>query len=402
VRIVGGIYDEVCLEPSRSQTVGSGLRAAVAVSRAATGLTLHSRASADQLKDAMSVAASTGFSLAATERAGSIAFSYVNPLATPSLDYYNRADVIEIRAEDDVVLAFGMIDARARISGRRIIVDPQYPGINDIAPYFDYPRDASLAIVGNEAEIRGLCPDGGLSLEDCATTVLQRYGADVVVVKRGAIGVLIITSDGVERVGSCPIPRVWPMGSGDVFSGVFALGWGQLDLSPLEAARAASRATAASCLDADQGPVQVVGADGSPLLSSAIQEKLGASPAVYLAGPFFTLPQRWVVTLLRNALARLGARVFSPFHDVGHGPPKAVALRDLGGIDEADAILALVDGCDPGTLFEVGYAVAHGKPVTTFGENIRDPDLTMLAGGDVELCDDLATAAYRCVWSAMR
>ena len=40
---------------------------------------------------------------------------------------------------------------------------------------------------------------------------------------------------------------------------------------------------------------------------------------VYLAGPFFSMGQRWLVDEARRCLGELGMDVFSPFHDIGPG-----------------------------------------------------------------------------------
>lgn len=402
MKIVGGIYDEVCREPYSMQTVGSGLRAAIAISMAATNLTLCSRASEPQAEEAHRLAAGAQFSLSVTDRLSSIAFSYDNPLARPHIDFHDSFDVQDLRAEDDVVLAFGMIDARPSVRATRVIIDPQRPGSQDLEPHFDYNASSTLAIVANETEIRGLAREPGASLQQSGVVVLKRYGAEVVVIKRGALGALVVLDGEIEQVGSFPIERIWPIGSGDVFSAVFALAWGQEHRPPVEAARIASRATAAACRESHSGPIQAVSATLRPLLSDEFKEKGGEAPALYLAGPFFTLSQRWLVDLMRSAVTKLGAEVFSPSHDVGDGPPDVVVPLDLAAIRRSDAVVAIVDGLDAGTLFELGYARAQGKPVVAFGESTNSPDLTMLVGSGVELHSDLATAAYRSVWAGMR
>lgn len=402
MKIIGGIYDEVCREPNSSQTVGSGLRAAVAVSRAARDLTLHSRASHTQLEEARQIAAGSHFALAVKERRRSIRFSYDNPLARPYIDSHDPLDVEDIQLDDDVVLAYGMIDARPRIRARRIIIDPQRPGSYDLSPHFEFDRSSTLAIVANETEIRGLAGKPKESIPECGLAVLKRYGAEVVVIKRGALGALVVFDGEIRPVGSFPIERVWPIGSGDVFSAVFALAWGQEDRTPVEAARIASQATAAACRESHHGPIQAVSAAAKPLLPDSIEEKVGEPPVLYLAGPFFSFAQRWMIDLMRHALVKLGAEVFSPYHEVGDGPPDVVAPLDLAAIERATAVVAIIDDLDAGTLFEIGYAKALGKSIVAFGENTSSSDLTMLIGSGVELHDDLATAAYRAVWVGMR
>jgi nucleoside 2-deoxyribosyltransferase len=124
----------------------------------------------------------------------------------------------------------------------------------------------------------------------------------------------------------------------------------------------------------------------------------GRVPTVYLAGPFFTLGQLWVVEQARNCLRDMGMNVFSPYHDVGPGPAEMVVDRDIEGIHRSDVILAISDGLDSGTIFEVGYARARGVPVVVYAENESAEDLKMMEGTDCFLRDDFVSAIYQTVW----
>jgi nucleoside 2-deoxyribosyltransferase len=64
-------------------------------------------------------------------------------------------------------------------------------------------------------------------------------------------------------------------------------------------------------------------------------------------------------------------------------------------------MLAILDGCDSGTLFEVGYAVKEGIPVIALAQNLRASDTTMLAGStQCHIVNDFATAVYHATWKA--
>ena len=63
-------------------------------------------------------------------------------------------------------------------------------------------------------------------------------------------------------------------------------------------------------------------------------------------------------------------------------------------------MLALLDGADAGTLYEVGYARHMGLPVVGFAECPTAHEWTMLRGTDCEVHSDLATALYRSIWAA--
>ncbi|WP_192282583.1 nucleoside 2-deoxyribosyltransferase, partial [Methylorubrum zatmanii] len=234
--------------------------------------------------------------------------------------------------------------------------------------------------------------------DDVGTALLAAHDAEIVVVKRGCEGARVF------RVGGMPadIPayrseRVFKIGSGDVFSAAFAHHWGERGLDAVDAADLASRSVA-----------HFVDYHALPLPPAAELASQSALPAgrrpglIYLAGPFFDLAQRWLVEEALERLQALGAPVFSPLHEVGTGrPAQETAAADLEGLDRCAALLALLDGADPGTLFEVGYARARGKPVVVLAERLDDPNLTMLVGTGCRVARDLTSALYQAAWAAM-
>jgi nucleoside 2-deoxyribosyltransferase len=91
--------------------------------------------------------------------------------------------------------------------------------------------------------------------------------------------------------------------------------------------------------------------------------------------------------------------VFSPLHEIGEGPGEVVAPQDLAGLDECQVVLAILNGSDAGTLFEVGYAVAKGIPVVALAQNMRPEDIKMPQGTGCTIVGDLATAIYQAIWA---
>ncbi len=395
--VVGGVYGEEVVQPKRRTVIGSGLRAAAAISKA-TSVTLRTALTADELRPVRTTAATFGIGLEHTLRERPVSFTYETPLSRPYFD--EPGTIVDIDAEDEVVLAFGMVDAKVSVRAARLVIDPQRPGLTDLRRHimFEAPK---VAIVANQWEVRSLEPESE-SLTEAARGLLLKQRAEVVVVKRGAMGALVVTATGAQEVGPFPTARVWPLGTGDVFSGVFAWAWGQQQLDPTVAARVAARATAKWVLSRGDAPVQVLSEAGVPLTPSQVVEVRPRELVVYLAGPFFNLGQRMLVDLARRSLKGLGARVFSPLHDVGHGKPNHVAPADIAGLDGAHSVLALLDGVDPGTLFEVGYSFAQAKPVVGFCEDPEAPDLTMLSGNGLTITADLPTAIYKAIWAGMQ
>ena len=61
-------------------------------------------------------------------------------------------------------------------------------------------------------------------------------------------------------------------------------------------------------------------------------------------------------------------------------------------------MFALLNGVDAGTLFEVGYARALGKPVYALAQSVRSEDLKMLEGSGCLIFSDFVTAVHHAAW----
>ena len=349
-----------------------------------------------------------GIALDPIERSEPIQFIYDTPVSSPTHDFRGVDPVSDsLEAEADAMLVFGMLETRPRVSADRLVIDPQSPGLTQLDDHVEWTADR-LAIVGNLQEIRGLADTPNGPAATAAEIVRSKYGAEVVVVKCGPRGALLVEQSGATSIPPYRTDSVWPIGSGDVFSALFAWSWAERGAPALDAAMGASMAAASWCA---RPPLQVVNQKGDlvppPTRGDAAPPRVPdeasatAEVRIYLAGPYFNYGERWLVDLMREALSELGAEVFSPFHDVGTGPPSAVAPADIRGLEDSHAVLALLDGLDAGTLFEVGYARARSIPVVGFSANPTSPDLTMLIGTDVPVCSDLASAAYNVIWAGL-
>lgn len=121
---------------------------------------------------------------------------------------------------------------------------------------------------------------------------------------------------------------------------------------------------------------------------------------IYLAGPFRELGQRVLINEARGLLTDLGMEVLSPVHDIGHGDAEKVVPKDLAEIDSCDAVFAILNGSSPGTVFEVGYAIAKGKPTFCLAQNMRDQDLKLPKGAGADIHTDFVSAIHRLAWRA--
>ncbi|GIJ63681.1 PfkB family carbohydrate kinase [Virgisporangium aurantiacum] len=400
--VVGGTYQEEVTVPPHQELAGSGLRAAACLgpnrARLVTAI--------DELTAplAASVAAALGLTMVPVERDQSVGFRYFSPVTAPVIDGPSAAHTAALSADDETVLAFGMVETGPRsIRARQLVVDPQRPRDLTRLDLTGLNADA-VAVVANARETRALA--GGIAdLGAAARHVRSASGAVAVVVKDSARGCMVLAGDGdgtLTRVGPYPTRTVWPLGSGDVFAAAYAHAWDK-GAEPVEAARIASSSAAWWCgTRATVVPHQVLGGapvgevlpDAGPVLPIPDDD-----PLVYLAAPFFTLADRWLVETCRSVLIGLGAQVFSPLHDVGPGGDE-VASRDLDGLDRAHAVFALLDGWDPGTVYEVGWAHRKGLPVVGFLQGPSHEGTKMLVGTGAELHQDLSSALYRAVWAA--
>jgi nucleoside 2-deoxyribosyltransferase len=338
-----------------------------------------------------------GVTAVLTEIPLDIGFRYVHPLAQPTLE----PDVVPphkaLDACAEVVLRFGFIEGDAVVQAKRAIYDPQ--GTADLTSFRENGSTAdALAVVLNEEQLHAASRTS--DIESGARCVLGEWSADVVVVKAGIRGAFVVEpSAAIVTIPAYWSERVFKIGSGDVFSAVFAYHWGERHVPASVAADIASRAVSAyvedRCLPV---PSQSVLAGRHPIPIAT------QSGRIYLAGPFFDVAQRWRIEETRDCLNALGAKVFSPLHEVGVSNDEVyIATSDLDGLKQCTAVLAVLDGNDPGTLFEVGFARALGIPVVVLAESASTrSDLTMFRGSGCEIVDDFASALYRAAWAAQR
>jgi nucleoside 2-deoxyribosyltransferase len=218
--------------------------------------------------------------------------------------------------------------------------------------------------------------------------------ASVLVLKMGAKGALVFDKSGHEtKIPVYKTDYVWTIGSGDIFAAVFAHYWFENE-DAVNAAQEASWQTACYCNlrrieISKQGSIKGI----EPLTIDNYPKGL-----VYLAGPFFTFAERWLIDQIRTALLGSHLQVFSPWHDVGHGVASEVVSKDLNALDKAQMVFAVVDGLDSGTLFEIGYAIKSNIPVIAYVENETLESVKMLEGTNCILEKDLTTAIYKCFW----
>lgn len=391
--ILGGTYREECVLPQWSRIFGSGGRAAVAVSIQSPDTVLYTYAARNWAGDVRASMEALGIAVAIVEIDDDICFSYFHPLSNPQRQPSSLQRQRPLKATGDALLRFGFVEGDAVVDGERVVYDPQHWS-EALLFGSNGSKARDLAIVLNEAELK---LSTGQADESQAVEALRRQtGAAVVVVKRGPRGVAVYDADHRSLLSAYLSDTIFKIGSGDIFSAVFALQWAERKASAIDAARTASQAVSYYVSSRSAQLPSMIDFTPEP---APFKDQIGT---IYLASPFFSLGQRWVVEESLKALEGLGATVFSPLHEVGIGRSSDdIAHLDLAGLERAKAVFAILDGSDPGTLFEIGYARARGIPVVALSEMSREEDLTMVIGSGCKVYADFTTAIYHAVWAAM-
>jgi hypothetical protein len=403
LHVVGGVYRERCRLPiPTDETWGSGGRAAAVAAGLGLDVTLHTAVDRQTSGILASLAKTHHFDPVVVNVERALEFRYDHALSFPTIwptDSPSERPCLEVDVES--ALVFGMLEATSEVRAARIVYDPQNPVSPE--PFRTLAgSEPRVAYVLNSSEARKL--SGTDDHMEAASRIAARFGAESVVIKRGPHGALVYEDGRHWDVPAYKTPSVWPVGSGDVFAAVFATRWACQGLPAVRAAADASKAAAlyvnSRVLPIASEELEPAGGFPFPPLGLATEPLRSSEYHVYLAGPFFNIGQRWLIDESRMALRGMRLRVFSPLHDVGLGSGQDVAPKDIEGLEQSRAILALIDGLDAGTIFEIGYARSMGKPVIALAESTHEEPLKMVRGTGCEVVSDFVSALYRVAWAA--
>ncbi|VTP87312.1 PfkB family carbohydrate kinase [Sphingobacterium daejeonense] len=397
ISIIGGFYNEYCFYPHFDEKNGSGFRACRAIRgiNQDVDIKFHSYAPTEEEIGLHSSGQALNIKTEFYASDQTITFHYDHPLRTPQI--YPRPDLIvqsePIEVKDENILVYGMLEGSFKVSGVKVIYDPQSP-VKPI-PFSKTGSSADhLAVVINHKEAKLIA--GAPEEEKIVEFFFEVEKAEVLILKMGPKGAKVFVKGETPRI--VPVYKtnnVWPIGSGDIFAAIFAYNWAVLDKSAVESAQEASYATALYCNSKNYGISVTTEND----FITPLEIDNYPTGKVYLAGPFFNFSQKWIINEARECLYGLGMKVFSPLHDVGEGTvDEGIADQDLKGLENCDIVFAIVDGLDSGTIFEIGYAVKMQIPVIVYAENETEGNLLMIAGTGCLIVDDFATALYKCLW----
>jgi hypothetical protein len=399
VIVSGGTYRERIISTDYVEDLGgSGMRASVLL--AGAGVNFVTAVEEAQSSYLSGMCDRLGIRVENAGRDRSVEFAYRAPFVEPILFGGSARLDRSIHLEGDSGLVYGLVESGERDTQvDALVYDPQ--STTDVIQRGVLPwrRPKRLCICANSIEVLAL--GHHKQIEAASVAIAERLEADVVIAKAGARGCLVTEREEKRQtwIGAYPTAMVLKLGSGDVFSAAFAHLW-CAGASAIDAARYASAVTAWWCQGSGSRLSEDVLAGATPSLDITELANHGNQPTIYLAGPFFTTEQRWLVDQCKQFLEHAGALVFSPVHEIGLGGPE-VAQADLAGLSACDAVFAILDGWDPGTIFETGWATARGIPVVAAG-GLGDPvGATMLIGTGAEQYSDFATGMYRAIWRGL-
>ncbi|MBN3516812.1 nucleoside 2-deoxyribosyltransferase [Vibrio neptunius] len=407
ISVVGGVYKESCAWPEHWQILGSAGRASLILMQLEkeTSVSLYTSIHPEDIGDLHSQFINRHYSIKNLASDFTVQFSYDHPLAIPQtyprdiqLSDLPKLEIKDTKAKNSIV--FGMYERIPVVNCKSVVYDPQNVYFPRLFRQCGSEADELIYIL-NRAELGYFYKQAGhdvsASFSNQARWLLYHENAKAVVVKCGSLGALVCTRDKEEWISPCYTRKVNPIGSGDAFVAAFSHFYFVRQLSVFESAQKASIATA---FYVEKG-MMVSESNLNKFAQSATfleSNNPKVKKKVYLAGPFFNVSQMWLVNQCKLALESFGFEVFSPYHELGIAEAEIVAPEDIKAIDNCDLLYALFDGHDPGTLFEIGYAIKAGKQVVVYAENSTDEHLKMYSGTGCVVERDFATSIYKLAW----
>ena len=391
IHVVGGVYWEKCAFPYWNELYGSAGRAAAALAARGCHVVLHTILSKKDRQHVELALLSDEIEVLSQERETEIEFDYLHCLSTPKIHPVSNIKSVQgLELDEGVVVKFGMLECNPKVMADTCVYDPQSPH-SPILFSKSGSKAKRLAIVANKSEILRMADS--TDVDKAVNFLLKSEKAEVVLVKNGLYGATVFVDGRKEEIPAFKARDIFTIGSGDVFVAAFAYAWALMGKHAIEAGRYASLSVA-EYVESRTFPI----GNFDAVIGSGREAVVPKGGRIYLAGPFREIGQRMLIDDAREQLYRLGMSVFSPIHDVGPGSANQVVQQDLAGIRECDAVFALLNGSSPGTVFEVGYAIALGKPVYCAAQNMRDVDLKLPIGAGAHYHEDYVSALHQLAW----
>ncbi|WP_062381569.1 PfkB family carbohydrate kinase [Pseudomonas abietaniphila] len=377
MHIVGGLYRELCEIPYWDATLGSGARASLAAASLAHSTEFTTYASTSD-RPALIALEARGITVNSASRPSPIVFAYFHPLSSPHLEPRREAIAPQapLMVTGDAVMRFGFLEGDAIVTARRAVYDPQT--WRNPQPFGANGSTAQeLALVLNELEIQSFT--GITNIAQAANHLIRSADAQVVVVKQGPYGASVFDAEGgCSHVPAYRSASVFKIGTGDVFSAIFAHHWAQMNMCASKAADLASRSVSVYCEARRMEFDHAVLASREP-----VSARRGASVRIEAAAQ--GIGQRYVLEEARLALSELGVRVGCP-----------TLAEGISG-DTFDATLVINGNLPSESMARIAQDITEGRAVVVLDEQ-RSTRLP--ASHAVLTVSDFTTSIYFAAWAA--
>lgn len=270
---------------------------------------------------------------------------------------------------------------------------------DDFAIFNEFSGQLGVLIISTSSPL--FAGTGSASVEPMLDSV-KRLGAEAFLLKenRGGSRLFDLRANAVEEIPATLSRTVNSVGVGDVYSAVMvgfrSLGWTEAAWRGASAATVYSQTTFPDDLRRDTRrelklSLEELRGLGGTILPWHDRPRF----QIYLAAPDFSYLQKPEIDRAVEALGYHNFAVRRPVIENGELPQdsdEAVLLQtfaaDVALLAECQAVFAIPLERDPGTLVEMGMAMAAGKPVITFDPR-RQNGNTMVIAGSVSYSDDL-------------
>lgn len=406
--IVGGVNIERCSKPSIDTIMGSGLRSCFVFENLSTEDYTFYTSLPETVLNHHYLKSMISADFVNTESGIFSEYYYPFPSARPTLSnkVHSPNDGGSKNITVNCALVFGMLEERYTIQGQRIVYDPQNRDRSQ--HFFENKRNHAreLVIIANLSEIVAMSRStDAKSLSERMRELSQEHNLNAIICKLGPHGAVLFSEDKFFHAQPIFSKRIFKIGSGDVFSASFFVKW-VVENATIEEAFLFSNAMTARFVETNTFSTE----------SLKLHEQLTELPEtfdlkdiikrkrIYLAGPFFTTSEIWLVEEARRILIDFDMDVISPYHDHGiiTGPKNRneIVKKDIDAIKECDVFVALLENFDPGTCAEIGIAQQLEKPVYIYCPKFHDSRINFYAGlPNTNLFDNIDAALF---WSATK
>lgn len=304
----------------------------------------------------------------------------------PELDSYKK--IVIFPGKFDISLLLGKFSPDARFS-----IDIAYD-VNTLSELHAFKGRLDAIIISTSSPL--FAAIGNANVDDLIAEV-KTVSPDVFLLKenRGGSRLFNLLDGSIEEIPASLGKTVNSVGVGDVYSAVMVgmskKGWIEAAWRGFQTATIYSQTTYPDDIKRDVQrnfnlSLEVLHALGGTMLPWHDRQLF----SIYLAGPDFSYVEKQELDCAANSLTYHNFKVRRPIQENGElaCPASQADLMRTYRLDyqllmECDAVFAIPLGRDPGTLVEIGMAIALGKPVITFDPRKENNNTMVIVGSYV-------------------